>query len=283
MVESEAPPLGLAMDVRHEVLFIGAEPLSPIALELPMVSENERISPKLVQALGDKTEFDVTNQPISDVAAFLTDLHGITIRLGWPGLEQPELVGVRPVTRSVKGISLKSALELILSELDLSCVADGEQLVIVPRRPGVRPLPQRWEILYSDITLDGYAKHLDEQSIELGLVDAGKVTYVSGFSKPKPDVREGESSDEKRLWLRWQKGEMKQADEELLRRTGVAAGDHPILQFYPDALEKRLLSLERDYRGRDIAAIAKTRFAIRKRGPEFEFYVIDQEERAERK
>ncbi|HEX5447224.1 MAG TPA: hypothetical protein VFW87_25640 [Pirellulales bacterium] len=216
------------------------------------------------------------------VADFLSAKHGIAIRLGWAGLEEAGLASARPVTMNVKDICLKSALELVLDEINLTCAAAGDELVIIPKGPGARPLPQRWEIHYSDITLEGYGRHLDEQGIELGLVDSGQVTYVSGFSKSKPEIRKRKVSGEKRLWSRWREGEMKQADVELVRRAGIASGDRPIVQFYPTELERKLLSLERDYRGRKIVAIAKTRFGVRRSRAAFEFYVIDQEEREDR-
>ncbi|HJT32926.1 MAG TPA: hypothetical protein VJ783_12870 [Pirellulales bacterium] len=275
-LEAILKPLGLAMDVRHEVLLIGADPLPAIVVDLPLAAEGDTLAPKLAEVLGERTDVDFTDQPLSEVMAYLREKHDVVIRLD---LQSLELVGVgtdTPVTRMVKGITLKSALELILNDLDLTCVPNGEEILIVSNRVGPRPLYQRWEIRYPDMTFDEYAQHLDDAGIELGIIGIGETKYVRNFSRPSPDVRTGKNRDERRLWLQWQKGELKEADRELLKRSGVAAASGLVVQFYSADLEKKLLALERDYRGRNILAIAKTSFGVRKRGTRLEFYVIDQ-------
>lgn len=113
----------------------------------------------------------------------------------------------------------------------------------------------------------------------MGILGIGETKYVKNLSRASPDVRTGKNRDEKRLWLHWRKGELKDADRELLKRSGVTVGNGLVVQFYSAELEKKLLALERDYRGRNILAIAKTSFGVRKRGTRLEFYVIDQKPR----
>lgn len=278
-LEAILKPLGLAMDIRHEVLLIGADPLPAIVVDFPLAAEGDSLAPKLAELLGERTEVDFTDQPLSEVMAYLRERHDIAIRLDLQSLEQVRVGSDTPVTRNVKGITLKSALELILNELDLACVPDGEGLLIVSTAAGPRPLYQRWEIRYPDMTLDEYAQHLDDAGIELGIIGMGETKYVRNLSRPSPDVRTGKNREEKRLWLQWRKGELKEADRELLKRSGVAAGSGLIVQFYSAELEKKLLALERDYRGRNVLAISKTSFGVRKRGTRLEFYVIDQKAR----
>lgn len=157
-LETILKPLGLAFDVRHEVLLIGADPLPAIVADFPLAAEGDSLAPKLADVLGERTDIDVTDQPLSAVLAYLREKHQIAIRLDLLGLEQVGLGSDTPVTRTVKGITLKSALELILNDLDLACVPDGEGLIIVSNRAGPRPLYQRWEIHYPDMTLDAYAQ-----------------------------------------------------------------------------------------------------------------------------
>jgi hypothetical protein len=138
------------------------------------------------------------------------------------------------------------------------------------------PLHKRWEIRFpKGFTVNEYAKWLDFFEIELGVLGANEVTYLSHLAQEKPDTRRGKSKDDFRLYLTWRSGNMRKADAELLKRAGVPPARH-VLQFYPDKLEKALLQLEHDYRDRAAEAIAKTRFGIRNTDDGFEFYVIEQ-------
>jgi hypothetical protein len=142
--------------------------------------------------------------------------------------------------------------------------------------PGILP-HKRWEIYFTEgATIDLYARELDFFGIELGVyTGTNEMVYVSNLSRAKPDVRTA-PPDQKRLYMSWRQGSLKQADRDLLARAGVPAAGKLILQFYPEAVEQTLLRLERDFRGRDASTIRKTRFAMRTVGNGFELYVIDQ-------
>jgi Leucine-rich repeat (LRR) protein len=122
--------LDLAFAVRHEVLLIGAKPLPDEVPDFPLVPPGERLSPKLATAFMRKTELDFADQPLSDVIAFLAERHDIEIELDAKSLAAAGVGMDVPITRSVKGITLKSALELILGGLDLICVAEGDKVVV---------------------------------------------------------------------------------------------------------------------------------------------------------
>ncbi|MEX2121176.1 MAG: hypothetical protein WD847_16405 [Pirellulales bacterium] len=143
--------------------------------------------------------------------------------------------------------------------------------------PGVPP-HMRWEVHFDQgTTLEGYARILQHFGIELGVLGgANEVLYAYNVAQPTPDRRSGPRTEERRLYMSWRQGELKEADRELLTRAGVAAGGKVILQFYPDHVEQMLLQLERSFRGRDASEIRKTRFGIRQAASGFEFYVIDQ-------
>jgi hypothetical protein len=145
-----------------------------------------------------------------------------------------------------------------------------------PGRPGIPP-HMRWEIRFDEgSTVDDYARILDYFHIELGVLSgAGQVVYLSNLTKAKPDTRTGPSKDDLRLYMSWRQGKMREADDELLRRAGVPKAKH-VLQFYSDAIEQTLLNLEVAFRQRQPGTIRKTRFAIKKAGSGYEFYVTDQ-------
>ncbi len=99
--------------------------------------------------------------------------------------------------------------------------------------PGERVArPQRWELRFEGGSLNEYAAQLDFFGVELGVVrPTGAVGYASRFLEDPPVRRTGQAADEARLYMTWRSGDLKDADRELLRRAGVAAGSLEILQF----------------------------------------------------
>lgn len=122
----------LAMAIRQEVLMIGAKPLTREPPSLPILPAGTRISTKLGTALGERTQLEFVEQPLSDVIEYLKERHEIDIVLDAEALTKAGLGFDAPVTRNIKGISLKSALELVLGELDLTCYAEGDRLIVRP-------------------------------------------------------------------------------------------------------------------------------------------------------
>jgi hypothetical protein len=146
-----------------------------------------------------------------------------------------------------------------------------------PGKPGIPP-HLRWQIHFdAGGTLDGYAKQLDFFKIELGVLDNKEVIYASNLSFPKPTLRRGPGGpSEQRLYFSWRHGKLREADEELMQRAGVATSGKMVLQFYSEPVEQNLLQLEQAYRGLDASKIRRTVFGIRKQGAGYEFFVIDQ-------
>jgi hypothetical protein len=85
---------------------------------------------QIALALNDKTSFDFFEAPLTDVVTFLQDRHKINVELDVPGLD---LAGVTPedtVTKQLSNISLRSALRLLLKDLELTYVIKDEVLQI---------------------------------------------------------------------------------------------------------------------------------------------------------
>lgn len=143
--------------------------------------------------------------------------------------------------------------------------------------PGGFPRHKRWEIYFQEGgTLELYAQQLDFFGIELGVVGSGNVTYVRRLTQATPEKREGVADDEKRLYMSWRQGGLKQADIALLKRAGIDTQGKIALQFYPADVENRLAQLEASFAGRTPMQIRRTRFGVRGQPGAFEFYVIDQ-------
>lgn len=85
---------------------------------------------KILAALGDVTEIDFAEQPLSDVVEYLKIRHEIEIQLDNRALTDAGIGSDTPITRTLKDISLRSILRLVLSELDLTyLVGDGYLLI----------------------------------------------------------------------------------------------------------------------------------------------------------
>ena len=86
---------------------------------------------KIINELAKPTQVDFIETPINQAMEFLQDYHDIAIVLNRRALDD---VGLDPetttITRSLKGISLRSALRLILQEHDLTYVIQDEVLQI---------------------------------------------------------------------------------------------------------------------------------------------------------
>jgi len=82
------------------------------------------------RALAQPVSIDFEETPLEDVAAFLQESRRIPVLLDFRALED---VGIRPdapVSLRVSDISLRSALRLMLRQLDLTCVVRNEVLMI---------------------------------------------------------------------------------------------------------------------------------------------------------
>lgn len=88
---------------------------------------------RIGEALDEKTEADFVDQPLSAVIDYFKQLHGIEIQLDNKALAEAGLDGGVPITRSVKGITLRSALQLLLHDLDLTYMIRYEVLLITTK------------------------------------------------------------------------------------------------------------------------------------------------------
>ena len=86
---------------------------------------------KIYKALEQPVEnFDFVETPLRDVVAQIEDAHGIQVEIDIRALEDFGIDQDTPVTKSLSGISLRSALRLIFSELDLAYIIKDEVMLI---------------------------------------------------------------------------------------------------------------------------------------------------------
>lgn len=141
------------------------------------------------------------------------------------------------------------------------------------------PRWERWEVRFISTSLSQYAAQLQHFGIELAAAGGGreKVDYANQLTLSKPKVRSGPSDAEKRLYMTYRTGALKEFDRQLLSRAGIQTQGRTMLQFYPRGLEARLASLERKRAGgRPLKDIKKTIFEVRRSGAGYKFEVVDQ-------
>jgi hypothetical protein len=153
---------------------------------------------------------------------------------------------------------------------------DGRGMGHGPGKPG---WPRHWEVMFSQATLNDYARQLDSFKIELAVLQPdNKIIYAFNLAKPRPDTRivANPALNEKRYYLTWRTGEMQQADRDLLAKAGIDPGERLILKFLPKEVELNLMGLERAFNDLTPKDIKKTRFGVQPDGGGFKFYVLEQ-------
>lgn len=142
------------------------------------------------------------------------------------------------------------------------------------------PRHERWEIrIGAGNTSDSYTRQLDYFKIELGVIgQANDIVYLSNLSAPSPTAKTQSAAGEKRLYLIWQRGSMREADEEILARAKIQSAGKVVVHFCPEELENELVKMEDDQaKQAGLKRIRKTVFGVRPREPEgYRFFVVEQ-------
>lgn len=85
---------------------------------------------KILEQLDAPTTLEFIETPLQDVIEYLKDLHDIEIQIDTKALDDVGIGSDTPITRNLKGVSLRSALRLMLRELDLTYMIENEVLLI---------------------------------------------------------------------------------------------------------------------------------------------------------
>ncbi|MBC8350986.1 MAG: hypothetical protein H8E66_03310 [Planctomycetes bacterium] len=92
------------------------------------VGGNSSSRARIERALNGETTFDYLDQPLKDVIEDISYSHNIPIIIDVEALDDFGIDTGTPITKSIKGISLRSALRLTLRELDLTFIIRDEVL-----------------------------------------------------------------------------------------------------------------------------------------------------------
>ena len=124
--DTNGPPKELAVAGRDKVPGPGA------AAEKPQPAA---ASPRtLAAALSSPTNFEFKGTPLRDVIRFVRDRHRVEIQIDEKELKEAGLSAQTPVTISLEGISLASALSLALKNVGLTYTVKDDVLLISPAK-----------------------------------------------------------------------------------------------------------------------------------------------------
>lgn len=88
---------------------------------------------KILAAIEDGTEIEFLDTPLADAMQYVSDLHDITVIIDDKGLEGIGLQSDEPLSINLSGVTLKSALKLILEPKDLAYVIEDEVMKITSK------------------------------------------------------------------------------------------------------------------------------------------------------
>lgn len=102
--------------------------------------------PKLAAKLDEASQGEFVETPLQDVIDFFKEYHGIEMQIDRRALDDVGIGSDVPVTKDLRGVSLRTALRLILRDLDLTYTSmDGVLLITTPevvkRMPVTRIYP----------------------------------------------------------------------------------------------------------------------------------------------
>ena len=126
----DEPPIIYPEAPVWEELTIARKKFASVDLSASSGAE-ERINEALQSSLK-ATGLDFTEQPLEDVVNFLQEEYEIPIQLDIPALEDAGLTSDEPVTISLQNITLRSALRIMLKNLQLTYIIQDEVMFITP-------------------------------------------------------------------------------------------------------------------------------------------------------
>ncbi len=126
------------------VLFVAGQAAVADGISPP---EKKIAEKKIEEALDSPTEVEVIEMPLGDVMDFWKDRHAIEIQLDIKALDDVGISSDEPITKRLKGLSLRSALNLVLADLELTYLIANEVLwITTPEQAGTQLLTEVYPV-----------------------------------------------------------------------------------------------------------------------------------------
>jgi hypothetical protein len=121
---------------------------------------------KIFAALDQPTEFDFQELPLADVVNYFKQKHKIEIVLDSGAINDEGVDANQPITQALKNIRLRSALRLVLAQLDLTYVAGDGYLLITSKTEAESKLRFKVYPVHDLVTLDSAFRPVRPKSDE---------------------------------------------------------------------------------------------------------------------
>ena len=126
---------------------------------------------RIEEVLKSPTSIEFVETPLQDLIDYLKDFHHIEIQLDKKGLESVNVGPDAQITKNLKGISLRSALNLLLGELGLDYAVQNEVLWITsPKHIDAHPTTRLYYVADLVARLDKHNQPYDDYDTLVGLI-----------------------------------------------------------------------------------------------------------------
>ncbi len=131
VVVSVAALLGLMMGHADQGQAVSAgEPDKADASKTTKPNVREAAEKRISAILNETTSVELIDTPLSDALAFLADQHKIAIRMEAEALGEEGIASDEPINLALAGVTLRSALNLMLQPLGLTYITRDEVLMV---------------------------------------------------------------------------------------------------------------------------------------------------------
>src|SRR5262245_2455956 len=110
----------------------GADPFAAPVATPSLRAADERPLTRVETELDNPTNVDFVEQPLKDALMYLADLHQIPIYMRKTKLEEASIPPDKPVTLSLRGVPLRTVLDLMLDELELTYYIKDVLIITTP-------------------------------------------------------------------------------------------------------------------------------------------------------
>ncbi len=107
---------------------------------VPCLDEREAA---IEAALSEPTSFDFDKKPLGDVEVFLEQEHQLQVQFDGKALADAGIRSATPITHHLHDVKLRSALDLLLRDLELTYVVCDEVLLITTKSEAEQMLTTR--------------------------------------------------------------------------------------------------------------------------------------------
>jgi RNA polymerase sigma factor (sigma-70 family) len=139
-------PHGLKVVVADEGLLITADPATLVHRGIGTsrwINVDEDAAKMIDKQLQEVAEFSFQDMPLSEALEIISQQHPLPVVLDTRALEEIGLTPDQTVSIQLRGVKLRSALRLLLSDLDLTYTIQGESLVVTTPEAEENQLLQR--------------------------------------------------------------------------------------------------------------------------------------------